>query len=235
MPTAGSGRVEVSGDTTHMEANTPMGPAHDTIALFTSNISRHILQLALADRQILTALLRWDPSVSERLTRALRILRDLEGSVQQEPLIWAEVATINIRLDSLSALIAQVAPRSNLLMGHSRSRSSTETSLFHNAQQIMITGGSFTIHSAQNTPIVNTSEIDGESSFCPIRRMLREGSRTQRMLHLEQFDGASGVFVLLVLSLCETDCRVPEASQTAIRRAWNGVCTVITMGIFFFL
>ncbi|KAF4615747.1 hypothetical protein D9613_012401 [Agrocybe pediades] len=170
-----------------------MGSVQDAIALTTSNICSHIMKLEVADRQTLTALLKWDPSVSDRLTRALQyvklpwqrlsfeedyalILRDLETTIQRAPLIWAEVAAVNIRLDSLSARIAQVAPRSHLLMGHSRSRSSTETSLFHDAQQIMINGGTFTIHSAQNqnTSDVNTNrgEIDGESPLCIIRRIL---------------------------------------------------------------
>ncbi|KAF4615777.1 hypothetical protein D9613_012404 [Agrocybe pediades] len=49
-----------------------MGSAHETISLFTSNISHHILHLSLEDRQTLTALLRWDPSVTDRLMTAIR-------------------------------------------------------------------------------------------------------------------------------------------------------------------
>ncbi|KAF9548098.1 hypothetical protein CPC08DRAFT_794684 [Agrocybe pediades] len=132
-----------------------------------------------------------DPSVTDRLMAALRsvdmpwqrlsfeeeyllILRDLGSIIQREPHVWAEVATINIRLDSLNARIAQVAPRSHLLMGHSRTRGSTETSLFHNAQQIMITGGNFTIHSAQNqnTPDVNTSHVAASQYFPEPRNIL---------------------------------------------------------------
>ncbi|KAF4615813.1 hypothetical protein D9613_012417 [Agrocybe pediades] len=130
-----------------------MDLAHNTISLFTSNISRHILHLALNDRQILTALLRWDPSVTDRLATALQsvdlpwqrlsfeeeyclILRDLESIIQRAPRIWAEVATINIRLDSLSARIAQA--RSHLLMGHSSSRSSTETSAHYTCYSYLL-------------------------------------------------------------------------------------------------
>ncbi|KAF9541599.1 hypothetical protein CPC08DRAFT_717117 [Agrocybe pediades] len=180
-----------------------MDSPHDTISLFTSNISRHILHLALDDRQILTALLRWDPSASDRLTRALRsvnspwqtlsleeeyalILRDLESSIQQAPPIWAEVATINIRLDSLSARISQVAPGSHSVMGHVRAWNSTETSFFHNAQHIMIMGGNFTMHSTQHLPENSapasspplqlldersTMEIGGEIMLDPLRRI----------------------------------------------------------------
>ncbi|KAF9542662.1 hypothetical protein CPC08DRAFT_824249, partial [Agrocybe pediades] len=163
-----------------------MGSVHNDIALSTSNICHHILQLTLDERQILTALLRWDPGVSDRLARALQsvnllwqrlsfeeeyslILRDLESIILRAPLIWAEVATINIRLDSLSARISQVSPGSVSLMGHVRDRSSTETSLFHNAQQIMIMGGSFTVHS-QITP----QDIAPTSSPQPL--LLDEGT-----------------------------------------------------------
>ncbi|KAF4615805.1 hypothetical protein D9613_012419 [Agrocybe pediades] len=186
-----------------MEATSTRGSVQHTIALFTSNILHHILQLAFEDRHTLTALLRWDPTVSDRLAGALRdvdsafhrlsfeeeylfILRDLESSIQQAPLIWAEVATINVRLDSLSGRISQVAPRSHSLIGYPRIRGSTETSLFHNAQHILITGGNFTIHSTQNTPDnisqtdtppfqsvdgLGTTESYGENIFCPLRRM----------------------------------------------------------------
>ncbi|KAF9548101.1 hypothetical protein CPC08DRAFT_823547 [Agrocybe pediades] len=102
-----------------------MDDEHDTIALFTSSISRHILQLEVEDRQTLTALLRWEPSVSNRLTRVLQLvdspwkrqsleedyfllLHDLEASIRQTPIIWAEVARINIRSDNLNARISQV-------------------------------------------------------------------------------------------------------------------------------
>ncbi|KAF9541704.1 hypothetical protein CPC08DRAFT_824352 [Agrocybe pediades] len=122
-----------------------MDSAHDTIALLTSKISHYILHLAPEDRNTLIALLRWDPSVSHRLTRALQsvdltwqklvfeeeyalILRDLESNIHQMPLIWADIATINVRLDSLSARISRVAPGSHSLMGHVLGRSSTDTS-----------------------------------------------------------------------------------------------------------
>ncbi|KAF9548106.1 hypothetical protein CPC08DRAFT_715647 [Agrocybe pediades] len=192
-----------------------MGSVHDTIALFTSNISGHILQLALEDRQTLTALLKWDPTVSGRLTRALQfvespwhrlsfeeeyffILRDLERSIQQAPLIWADVASINIRLDSLSARISQGAPRLHSPMGHLRGANSTETSLFHNAQQVMIMGGSFTIHSQnaqgtiapasspppQSVEDLATNESIGQDILCPLRRILAYVMRViRRTIH----------------------------------------------------
>ncbi|KAF9553762.1 hypothetical protein CPC08DRAFT_713486 [Agrocybe pediades] len=179
-----------------------MGSVQVNISLITSSICCYILQLGLDDRQILTALLKWDPSASDRLTRALQsvdlpwqklsfeeeyslILHDLESVIQQTPLLWAEVATVNIRLDSLSARISQVSPGSVSLMGHVRDRSSTGTSLFHNAQQIMIMGGSFTVHSQitpQNIAPASSpqpllldertpTEIGAENPFCPIRRL----------------------------------------------------------------
>ncbi|KAF4615781.1 hypothetical protein D9613_012397 [Agrocybe pediades] len=172
-----------------------MGSVHDTISRSTSNITRNILQLALDDRQILTALLRWDPNVSDRLTRALQsvdlpwqrlsfeeeyafILRDLESSIQQAPLILAEVATINIRLDGLGARISQVAPGSHSLMGHVAGRNSTETS------------GIFTINS-QNAPAdgLTTTESDQENIFYPLRRVLA-GIKRVIMGITHKLDGA---------------------------------------------
>ncbi|KAF9542663.1 hypothetical protein CPC08DRAFT_439018 [Agrocybe pediades] len=180
-----------------------MDGVHETILIFTSNISRHILQLALDDRQILTALLRWDPSVSNRLIRALQsvdspwkrqsleeeyflLLRDLEAGIRQAPIIWAEVARINIRLESLSARLLQVARGSHTLMGHLSNENASEASIFHSAQHVMITGGNFTIHSqdARNTIAtasspspsqtaheLSTTPSDGENLFCPLRRV----------------------------------------------------------------
>ncbi|KAF9541698.1 hypothetical protein CPC08DRAFT_770560 [Agrocybe pediades] len=123
-----------------------MDSVHDTISFFASSISRHILQIALDDREILTALLRWDPSVSDHLIRALHsvdspwkrknleedyriLLRDLEASIRQTPIIWAEVARINIRLESLSARILQVARGSHTLMGHLSDQNVSEAML----------------------------------------------------------------------------------------------------------
>ncbi|KAF9548108.1 hypothetical protein CPC08DRAFT_769302 [Agrocybe pediades] len=118
------------------------------------------------------------------------ILRDLEISIQQAPLIWAEVATINIRLNSLSAHISQVVPGLHSIMGHVPGRNLTETSLFHNAQQILITGGIFTIYS-QNAPAdgLTSTENDRENIFYPLRRVL-VGIKCVIMRIAHKLDGA---------------------------------------------
>ncbi|KAF4615812.1 hypothetical protein D9613_012416 [Agrocybe pediades] len=177
-----------------------MSSVQDTIDLFTSNISLHILKLEVADRETLIALVKWDPSVSDRLTRALRsvdspwrrisieeeyalILRDLQSAIQQAPIIWAKIATLNIRLEGLNARLSQVAPGSHTLLGH-------VLGLFHNAQQILITGGNFTIHS-QNAPAgaLTTTESDRENIFYPLRRVF-VGIKRVVMRIAHKLDGA---------------------------------------------
>ncbi|KAF9550764.1 hypothetical protein CPC08DRAFT_321557 [Agrocybe pediades] len=131
----------------------------------TLKISDNVLALPAPDRRVLLALLKWSPYVSQRLSAALEaiaspwvrrcteedyllILYDLEQCIRQTPIIWADVARINIRLDNLYACLQQVVPtfsaQGDLKQG---SAVGDSASFFHSAQQIAIHGGSFTIYS----------------------------------------------------------------------------------------
>ncbi|KAF9540983.1 hypothetical protein CPC08DRAFT_804044 [Agrocybe pediades] len=135
------------------------------LSLEALNISSKILTLAHEDRRILVALLKWSPNASQRVGAALDalaspwtrrcieedyllILHDLEHGVQKTPIIWADIAHINIRLENLYACLQQVVP--NFAAQGVPTRESAvgnPASFFQSAQQITIHGGSFTIFS----------------------------------------------------------------------------------------
>ncbi|KAF9541597.1 hypothetical protein CPC08DRAFT_717116 [Agrocybe pediades] len=133
------------------------------LSLETLNTSSKILTLASEDRRVLVALLKWSPNVSQRVGAALdslaspwtrkcieedylMILHDLEHAMEKTPIIWADIAQINIRLDNLYACLQQVVP-SFAAQGDSTRESvvGNPASFFQSAQQITINGGSFTI------------------------------------------------------------------------------------------
>ncbi|KAF9535959.1 hypothetical protein CPC08DRAFT_771834 [Agrocybe pediades] len=94
------------------------------LLLQTETISSKVLALQADDRRVLLALLKWSPYVSRKICAALEavaspwmqkcaeedyllILYDLEQSIQQAPIIWSNVAQINIRLVNLYARLQQ--------------------------------------------------------------------------------------------------------------------------------
>ncbi|KAF4615841.1 hypothetical protein D9613_012392 [Agrocybe pediades] len=108
------------------------------LSLETLNISSKILTLAPEDRRILVALLKWSPNASQR----------------RMPIIWADIAQINIRLGNLYARVQQVVPNFAAHRDPTRENAvGNPASFFQSAQQITIHGGSFTIFSQSTDPV----------------------------------------------------------------------------------
>ncbi|KAF4615746.1 hypothetical protein D9613_012402 [Agrocybe pediades] len=142
--------------------------------------------LPAEDRRILVALLKWSPSISQRLCNALEsvmspwiqkcteedyllILHDLERSIQQSPIVWTDIAQINIRLDSIYARLQQVVPT---LAVHGELRRETTAGdsasgfcLLRQGHEITIHGGSFTIYPpSANSAAHRSTHADRTSS-----------------------------------------------------------------------
>ncbi|KAF9548104.1 hypothetical protein CPC08DRAFT_347855 [Agrocybe pediades] len=142
-----------------------MSAAEYSITQITSDIWGCMMALPVEQRRDLMAILKWNTDVSEGILHAwehvdspwtkqsimdeyLVFLNDLTLAIQQVPIVLADIADCNIKLDALQARISPLSPTSAI---RSRTQDDTERSrglsMFHDVQQIAIFGGNFTVAS----------------------------------------------------------------------------------------
>ncbi|KAF9553759.1 hypothetical protein CPC08DRAFT_767295 [Agrocybe pediades] len=141
----------------------PVSYPPDNNPLIPNTATVRLKSLPIERRRHLMAILKWNTSVSEGILCALEridapwtkqnilyeylvFLNDLILTIQKVPIVLADIADCNIKLDALQAKISQLSPTSEI---RQRTQDKTEgfrgLSMFHNAQQVAIFGGNFTI------------------------------------------------------------------------------------------